>query len=111
MTHEMEISICPATGFASVHIADDDLGDLLEYLSWHRVAANYIFEPRGYRVLFPHSDPEVVRKLMDGWLMLQEWSPAMDVERACPRTDPSLPETGTSMKSNRSTTTPARGNQ
>lgn len=66
----MDINIQVAVGTNGVPYAEvppSYLWDLVEYLSYQRVAVSYRYEHEHFKVLFPKSDAATAERLLADW--------------------------------------------
>lgn len=56
-----------ATGVPFAEVPCTSMWDLVEYLSYQRVAVTYQYRASHFIVAFPHQDIEAAQKILDEW--------------------------------------------
>jgi hypothetical protein len=78
MREKLEIQTFHQTDVPIVSVNPDAVWDLVEYLSWQRVAVNYSYEGGHFVVRFTRSDRATAQKFVDEWYTSEEATPKGD---------------------------------
>jgi len=68
MIKQLKVLQCERTGIPFLKIPGEAMWDLLEFLSWHQVQAEYEYYETYFSVFFLFQDLETAQNLIDGWL-------------------------------------------
>jgi hypothetical protein len=79
MREKLEIQTFHQTDLPYVSVNPDAVWDLVEYLSWQRVAVTYSYEGAHFVVRFTRSDRAAAQKLLDSWTASEGAMPQNDV--------------------------------
>jgi len=67
MRERLQVST-DAHGVPHAKVPSSCLWDLVEYLSYQRVAVSYHYEATHFTVTFPRQEPRGAQKIMDEWI-------------------------------------------
>src|SRR6185295_17910287 len=67
MRENLQVQLGADRGVPFVDVPLGEMWELVEYLSWHRVLANYDYAETHFRVSFPHLDLGAAQSLIAQW--------------------------------------------
>ena len=82
MVKQLKVLQCERTGIPFLKIPGEAMWDLLEFLSWHQVQAEYEYYETHFSVFFLCQDVETAQRLIDEWLQTHQASTAPKSQRA-----------------------------
>ena len=65
---QLEIVISEQSGHPVVRVQQDDIWDLVEFLSIQRVCVSYTYDSDGFTVSFLHSNQECAQRVINEWV-------------------------------------------
>lgn len=75
-----QLTIAPdSIGLPSAQVPCSCMWDLVEYLSYQRVAVSYQYEASHFTVTFPRMDQETAQRILDAWTRI----PSEELLAAC----------------------------
>jgi hypothetical protein len=70
MANRLEVKVSDQTGLPYTEVPQADMWELVEYLSFQRVAVSYEYRAVHFTVCFLRSDVATAQRLLDDWAKL-----------------------------------------
>ncbi|MGN6369704.1 MAG: hypothetical protein ACTHN5_15705 [Phycisphaerae bacterium] len=72
MRRKLSVLQLKPSGVPYAHVPADAMWDLVEYLSWQGVLAEYAYHNNDFTVAFPHLDVLHAQRILDEWDSAQD---------------------------------------
>ena len=67
MRNKLNVTVSDRTGLPYANVPTQSMWDLVEFLSFHRVAVSYEYRASHFTVCFLRSSRDTAQKLLDDW--------------------------------------------
>lgn len=67
MRSRLSVTVSDRTGLPYANVPTQNMWDLVEFLSFHRVAVSYEYRASHFTVCFLRSSQDTAQKLLDDW--------------------------------------------